>query len=70
MEAEVGRFECFVYLIFCFSLSGILFLFFFWGGGGGQYFFGGCGTYRFLLENQKVMFPFSIDTVTLCLNVS
>ena len=27
-------------------------------------------TYRFLLENLKVMFPFSTDTVTLCLNVS
>ena len=27
-------------------------------------------TSRFLLENLKVMFPFSTDTVTLCLNVS
>ena len=26
--------------------------------------------YRFLLMNLKVMFPFSTDTVTLCLNVS
>ena len=27
-------------------------------------------TYGFLLENLKVIFPFSSDTVTLCLNVS
>ena len=60
MGAEVGRFERFVFLflaLFC----GVLFPFFwtaiFW-------------SFRFLLEKLKVMFPFSTDTVTLCLNVS
>ena len=64
MGAEVGRFERFVFLflaLFC----GVLFPFFF-----GQQFFGVFETYRFLLEKLKVMFPFSTDTVTLCLNVS
>ena len=63
MGAEVGRFERFVFLflaLFC----GVLFPFF------GQQFFGVFETYRFLLEKLKVMFPFSTDTVTLCLNVS
>ena len=27
-------------------------------------------SFRFLLEKLKVMFPFSTDTVTLCLNIS
>ena len=49
---------------FSFRLSGILFLFL------GKVIFGVFETYRFLLENLKVMFPFSTDTVTLCLNVS
>ena len=54
MGVEVGRFECFV-LLFLALLCKVCFF--------GQ-------TYRFLLENLKVMFPFSTDTVTLCLNVS
>ena len=41
-----------------------MFLFF------GTVIFGRFETYRFLLEKLKVMFPFSTDTVTLCLNVS
>ena len=52
--AEVGRYEHFGFLFlalifraFCFCLSGLL-----------EYF----ETYRFLLENLKVMFPFSSDT--------
>ena len=56
--AEVERFERFVFLYlalvfwaFCVCL---------WG----QYFFGDFETYRFLLENLEVMFPFSTDTVT------
>ena len=60
MGAEVGRFERFIFLflaLFC----GVLF---------GQQFFGVFETYRFLLEKLKFMFPFSTDTVTLCLNVS
>ena len=64
MGAEVGRFVRFVFLflaLFCQS-----FCFCFWG----QQFFGHFETYRFLLEKLKVMFPFSTDTVTLCLNVS
>ena len=55
MGAEVGRFERFVFLtLFC---QAFCFCFL------GQQFFG------YLLENLKVMFPFSTDTVTLCLNV-
>ena len=45
--------------LFSFILSGVLFLFF------------GIGvfeTYRFLLEKLKVMFSFSTDTVTWCIN--
>ena len=61
MGTEVGRFERFVSLflaLFCQAFFSVF---------SGQYFF---GTYRFLLEKLKVMFPFSTDTVTLCLNVS
>ena len=63
MGAEVGMFERFVFLflaLFC----GVLFLCF------GTVIFGVFETYRFLLEKLMVMFPFSTDTVTLCLNVS
>ena len=50
---------------FSFSLSGILFLLVGYSNLV-EYF----ETYRFLLENLKVTFPFSNDIVTLCLNVS
>ena len=36
----------------------------------GTVIFGVFETYRFLLENLKVTFPFSTDTVTLCQYVS
>ena len=54
MVAEVGRYVHFIFLLISFILSGVLFLFFetefFW-------------SFRFLLENLKVMFPFSTYTV-------
>ena len=62
MGAEVGRLERSVFL-FLALLDQTFCLFF------GK-FFGVFETYRFLLEKLKVMFPFSTDTVTLCLNVS
>ena len=40
-----------------------------WSGHAVPEFFGVFETYRFLLKKLKVMFPFSTDTVTLCLNV-
>ena len=56
--AEVARYEHFVFFLlvlvsreFCFCL---------WG----QYSFGVFETYRFLLENLKVVFRFSTNTVT------
>ena len=50
------------FLILSFSLSGILFLF---------VWHSNFETYIVLLtKNLKVMFSFSTDTVTLCLNVS
>ena len=58
MGAEVGRFERFVFLFLALFCQAFCFCFL------------GHGTYRFLLEKLKVMFPFSTDTVTLCLNVS
>ena len=56
MGAEVGRFECSVFLflaLFCQA-----FCLFFWD----SKFFGVFETYRFLLEKLKVMFPFSTDS--------
>ena len=50
--AEVGRFERFVFLFLAFVCKAFCFCFL------GQ-------TYRLLLENLQVMFPFSTDTVTL-----
>ena len=47
------------FLILSFSLSGILFLFV-WHSNFETY----------IVKNLKVMFSFSTDTVTLCLNVS
>ena len=61
MGAEVGRFERSVFLILALFCQAFCLFF---------YFFGVCETYRFLLEKLKVMFPFSTDTITLCLNVS
>ena len=61
--AEVGRFERFVFLILdlvCKAFVSVL----------GDRIFWSFKTSRFLLENLKVMFPFSTDIVTLSLNVS
>ena len=60
MGPEVGRFERFVLLFLALFCQAFCFCFFgtviFWN--------------LYLLEMLKVMFPFSTDTVTLCLNVS
>ena len=61
MGAEVERFERFVFLFLAFVCKAFCYCF------GGTVIF---WTYRFLLDNLKVMFPFSADTVTLYLNVS
>ena len=62
MGAEVGKFERFVFLFLALFCQAFCFCFF-----GGQEFLKLIA--RFLLEKLKVMFPFSTDTVTLCLNV-
>ena len=64
MGAEVGWFERFVFLISALVCQAFCFWFL------GQKFFGVFESYILLLENLKVMFPLSTDTVTLCLNVS